>query len=39
MIDFVHIRNDNRYRSKVVFIITSTHAYDPKVKVEDLEIL
>ena len=39
MIDLVHIWNDNKYRSKVSFIITSTHAYDLKVKVTDLEIL
>ena len=39
MTDFVHIWNDNRYRSKVLFIITHTHAYDLKVKFTDLEIL
>ena len=27
------------YRSKVLFIITPTNAYDLKVKVTDLEIL
>ena len=39
MIDLVFIRNDNRCRSKVLFFITTTHAYDHKVKVTDLEIL
>ena len=39
MIDLVDIWNDNRYRSKVLFILTPTHAYDLKVKVTDLEIL
>ena len=39
MIDLIHIWNDNRYRSKDLFIITPTHAYDLKVKVTDLEIL
>ena len=39
MIDLVHIWNDNTYRSKDLFIITSTHAYDLKFKVTDLEIL
>ena len=39
MIDLVHIWNDNRYRSKVLFIITLTHAYNLKVKVTDLESL
>ena len=39
MIDMVHIWNDNRYRSKVLFIIAPTHACDLKVKVTDLEIL
>ena len=35
MIDLVHIWNDNRYRSKVLFTINPTHAYDMKVKVTD----
>ena len=35
MIDLVHIWNDNRYRSKVLFIITPTHAHDFKDKVTD----
>ena len=39
MIGLVYIWNDNSYRSKVLFIITLTHAYDLKVKVTDLEIL
>ena len=39
MIDLVQIWNDNRYRSKVLFIITPTHAYDLKVKDTDFEIL
>ena len=39
MIDLVHILNDIRYRSKVLFIITPTHACDLQVKVTDLEIL
>ena len=39
MIDLVHIWNDNRYRSKVLFIIIPTHAYDLNVKVIHLEIL
>ena len=39
MIDLVHIWNDNRNRSKVLFIITPTHASDLKVKVTNLEIL
>ena len=39
MIDLVHIWNDNRYRSKALFIISPTYAYDPKVKVTGLEIL
>ena len=37
MIDLVHIWNDNRYKSKVLFVINPTHAYDLKVKVTDLE--
>ena len=39
MIDLVHIWNDNRYMSKVLFTITPTHAYDLKAKITDLEIL
>ena len=39
MIDLVHIWIDNRYRSKVLFIITPTHDYDLRVKVTDVEIL
>ena len=39
MIDLVHIWNDNRCRSKVLFIITPTYVYDLKVKVTDLEVL
>ena len=39
MIDLVHIWNDNRNRSKVLFIITPNHAYDLKVKVTDFKIL
>ena len=39
MIDLVHNWSDNWYRSKVLFIITPTHAYDLKVKVIVLEIL
>ena len=39
MIDLVHIWNGNRYRFKVLFIITPTLAYDLKVKVTNLEIL
>ena len=38
MIDLVYIWN-NRYRSKVLFVISPTHSYDLKVKVTDLEIL
>ena len=36
MIDLIHIWNDNRYRSKVLFFITSTRAYDLKVKVTEI---
>ena len=36
MKDLVHIWNDKRYRSKVLFIITPTHAYDLKVKVTEI---
>ena len=39
MIELVHILNDNRYRSKVLFVIIPTHAYDLRVKVTDLEML
>ena len=39
MIDLVHIWNDNRFKSKISFIITPTHTYDLKVKATDLEIL
>ena len=39
MIDLIHIWNDYRYRSKVLFIITPTDAYDLKFKVTDLKIL
>ena len=38
MIDLVHICNDKRYKSKVLFVITPTHAYDLKVKVTYLEM-
>ena len=38
MMELVHIWN-NTYRSKVLFIITPTHAYDLKVKLTDLEVL
>ena len=36
MIDLVHIWDDNKYRSTVLFIITPTHAYDLKVKVTEI---
>ena len=39
MTDLVHTWNENRYRSKVLFTITPTHAYNLKVKVTKLEIL
>ena len=39
MIDLVHIWNDNRCRSRVLFVFTPSHAFDLKVKVTDLEIL
>ena len=38
-IDLIYTWNDYRYRSKVLFIITFTHAYELKVKVTGLEIL
>ena len=38
LIHLVHIWFDDRYRSKVLFSNTLTHAYDLKVKVMDLEI-
>ena len=37
--DLLHILFDDRYRSKVSFSNTHTHAYDLKVKVIDLQIL
>ena len=37
--DLVHIWYDDRYRSKVSFSSTPTHAHDLKVKFTDFEIL
>ena len=39
MMDLVHIWYDDRYRSKVSFSNTQTHAHDLKVKFTDFEIL
>ena len=39
MMDLVHIWYDDRYRSKVSFSNTPTHAHDLKVKFTDFEIL
>ena len=39
MMDLVHIWYDNRYRSKVSFRNTPTHAHDLTVKFTDFEIL
>ena len=39
MMDLVHIWYDDRYRSKVSFSNTPTHAHDLKVKFTDSEIL
>ena len=36
--DLLYIWYDNRYWSKILFGTTSTPAFDPKVKVIDLEI-
>ena len=39
MMDMVHIWYGDRYRSKVSFSNTPTHAHDLKVKFTDFEIL
>ena len=39
MINLVHILNDIRYKSKVLFIVTPIHAYNLKVKITELEWL